>query len=420
MYAGTIAVFYGLLTTHWALQFRSVKHLLSGSALGVPLTELTGEPANALDNLQEVVLTVETLSNTFFVPVTAESALFGVSVFLFAAAVYYIIKSSKRWHSFSGLFVRGSLFVMFAVSLAHWASVLFLWSTMSRGNTALLSSRNNRRTVALFECWAELLAINIALSDSIVLWRMCVLWAKKRSLVIISCVLISATLAMSIGNIVVSVKSVYNSGISISDPTFQSQAFAILGKATPFWIAELALSWATNVFATSMIAIKAWRHRRRIRAYLSAHGTTPRLVERLMTLLVESGTIYTSIWTAFIVTGLVLAPDRNSSALTSLDTWDLCMAQLTLIYPTIIIILVTLERTHCENGFTFQTEAGAAAVPATQIELNDTMDRSNSLGRSSADIGLQPALNVDATDEVSLKSRQRTSSLGWKPPAVAV
>ena len=65
-------------------------------------------------------------------------------------------------------------------------------------------------------------------------------------------------IALSIGNVVVSVRSVFHAGVSISDPTFQVHAFAILGKATKYWIAELALSWATNVFATIMIAIQAW------------------------------------------------------------------------------------------------------------------------------------------------------------------
>ena len=51
---------------------------------------------------------------------------------------------------------------MFAGSLGHWASVLALWTTLSRGRVESLSPRANRLTVALFESWAQLLALNVS------------------------------------------------------------------------------------------------------------------------------------------------------------------------------------------------------------------------------------------------------------------
>ena len=54
---------------------------MSYSALGLPLTELTAVSSSALDEVEQIILTVETLSNAFFTPVTAESALFGAVAF---------------------------------------------------------------------------------------------------------------------------------------------------------------------------------------------------------------------------------------------------------------------------------------------------------------------------------------------------
>ena len=89
-----------------------------------------------------------------------------------------------------------------------------------------------------------------------------------------------------------------------------------------------------------------------------------------------------------------------------------------LIYPTIIIILVTLERTHCENGFTFnQSQTDATAVQATQIELNNVIRSSESQGRSSADDAcFEPDRNGDDTS-AELK---KAPKIDWKPPAIAV
>ena len=53
---------------------------MSYSALGLPLTELVTVSTSALDEVEQIILTVETLSNAFFIPVTAESALFGTVI----------------------------------------------------------------------------------------------------------------------------------------------------------------------------------------------------------------------------------------------------------------------------------------------------------------------------------------------------
>jgi hypothetical protein len=63
---------------------------------------------------------------------------------------------------------------------------------------------------------------------------------------------------MSIANVIAIIRKALGSGILYADPTYVLEILPIIGKANPYWITAMCLSWFTNTFATSLIAYKAW------------------------------------------------------------------------------------------------------------------------------------------------------------------
>jgi hypothetical protein len=49
---------------------------------------------------------------------------------------------------------------MYAISLTHWATVIVFWATLGRGE-ASFTPYNNRLLLIIFNCWAELFAVNV-------------------------------------------------------------------------------------------------------------------------------------------------------------------------------------------------------------------------------------------------------------------
>ncbi|KAM5545963.1 hypothetical protein V8D89_000089 [Ganoderma adspersum] len=109
----------------------------------------------------------------------------------------------------------------------------------------------------------------------------------------------------------------------------------------PVGITASILSLTTNLLATLLVAYKAWESRTCLRGYLVAGPRTAQ-VKKLF-VLIESGAIYSAFWTAnpeyqegfFNIVGVIM----NGT-----------LVLLIAIYPTIIIILVELNRSHMERG----------------------------------------------------------------------
>ncbi|KAJ7822516.1 hypothetical protein B0H14DRAFT_2370691, partial [Mycena olivaceomarginata] len=101
-----------------------------------------------------------------------------------------------------------------------------------------------------------------------------------------------------------------------------------------------ALSVATNITCTILIAFKAWYHRKMMREFnLSApHSRTS--TERILSLLVESGFIYTLLWVI-----VCLNFSRASPLMYAYVVLSPMGNQIAGMYPTIIIVIVNFRRT---------------------------------------------------------------------------
>ncbi|KAI0808344.1 hypothetical protein C8Q74DRAFT_1187806, partial [Fomes fomentarius] len=122
--------------------------------------------------------------------------------------------------------------------------------------------------------------------DAIVWWRAWVLWKNRRAVQVLGVIMLLATAASAI--------FLSNSASSTFDETITTYAGALFG-GDGWGTAAAILSLVTNLVATSLIGLKAWQHRRLVRAHLT-QGTMRTQVERTLLLLVESGLLYCTLW----------------------------------------------------------------------------------------------------------------------------
>ena len=97
-------------------------------------------------------------------------------------------------------------------------------------------------------------SIQAVLSDAIVLWRMCIVWGKKRPFVAFGTTMLAATFGLNVANIVWIAGHVWKG--EIENPA-DTENVATYGIST-IGIAAAFMSLASNLSATILVGVKAW------------------------------------------------------------------------------------------------------------------------------------------------------------------
>ncbi|KAK7046358.1 hypothetical protein R3P38DRAFT_3421014 [Favolaschia claudopus] len=178
--------------------------------------------------------------------------------------------------------------------------------------------------------------INVILSDIVVCWRVWVIHARNRRVMLIA---ISFLILLA-------------SAIFLCNLTQIGEEFPgviTLHRLVPSQLAidvlALALSALINLWATIMIGYQAWRCRRNIRRHFADVNKTT-FAEGMMTLFIESGIIYTVLW---ILKNIIIIPQVEPTAYTNYA--NVVMYQVTGMYPTVLVVLVALRKSQVENEF---------------------------------------------------------------------
>ncbi|VDB96659.1 unnamed protein product [Peniophora sp. CBMAI 1063] len=339
------ALWFSLTVTliHWALSLRQLISLINGG-----LSEDTGSDAlsiyEELDGQQIAQYQAWQDAWELLLPLVTETVLFGFSSVLFAvtACIY-----TRRWRSQGSLHFSPMAVViptlaatMYTLSMIHWAVSLGYFTRY----------RTSGKSASLHLTLVVLLSINAVLSDSIVLWRMCVVWDKRRLVLAFATVLIIAISVFNVLNLVwdgasVKLSAIPSPGFNVGD----TEIIVIYGK-TYVGLAAAFVSLASNACATALVGLKAWMHRRQLAELIRANGRRT-LVERVMEILVDSGIVYTAIWALYCASfDVSIAPQSitpySPVVITAVDHLDYVMAQLTSIYPLAIFILVAFDRVY--------------------------------------------------------------------------
>ncbi|KZV70401.1 hypothetical protein PENSPDRAFT_444456 [Peniophora sp. CONT] len=366
---GAFILLYALITCHWAFSIKYSQDVVS-------VTKLTD--------------TYNSVLASGYQPLIAESVLFGMFCALVTLAIYVLVRKGLRARSQQVML--GVVLVMYAISLIHWVLQLLLIQPLGASFELLEIAESLGPLV--------LLSANVILSDAIVLWRMCVLCNQHIIARALAVTLLSSTIGLTAATIaamtpIAEFGEGSDSVFSLSDTTYGT---AVLG-----------LSLASNVVATFSIGWRVWRYRRDISAHLASLNHQS-IVEKVMTVLVESGFVYCIVWILYILDSVHLGPQFNAGTNAfGVDNpvwFSRLMPQLTGIYPTIIIVIVALEQSYLENAHSeSKLSAFVAARPtAPQPPLNSHSRRTMILWRPTRSVGLAMSdfryehVSVDVTD----------------------
>ncbi|EJD06596.1 uncharacterized protein FOMMEDRAFT_76403 [Fomitiporia mediterranea MF3/22] len=279
-----------------------------------------------------------------------QTLFYGISVYaaLMPLSTHFLLK--KTTMSRANKFMFAMTIFMFLLSSAFWASsVAHLVATL---NVAFAAPDHASVAFILFPLFNAILLINYVLTDTVVVWRAWVLCkgGSRRILWIpflfLMCTSLSVLVTISIRVAIDAGYTGLNKVIDISQ------------------IANLVLSLLTNMSATSIIAFRAWQHRQSIRDVLSRERTTSTKVERILTLLVDSGLIYCISGILVLIASMVHLPVGTLG-----DIYTPVHVQVAGIYPTVVLILVSQQRSLKEGAFS--TAGNATGVVSAQIEAMD-------------------------------------------------
>ncbi|KAK1218285.1 hypothetical protein PQX77_019034 [Marasmius sp. AFHP31] len=169
--------------------------------------------------------------------------------------------------------------------------------------------------------------LEIFIGDLIVFWRVWVLCTGQRRLVVLPFAFLLATAACSLGILGCFAQNDW----PIVDPPACGSLI----------LSAYSLSAATNISGTIVIGLKVWYYRKNVGAYLGKHkrGRT----EKILTLLLESGVVYSLLWIVQIIM-VRTRPPATFSAEVVRQIFRVTIVQLVGIYPTLLVVLVYLQR----------------------------------------------------------------------------
>ncbi|TFY68437.1 hypothetical protein EVG20_g3561 [Dentipellis fragilis] len=182
--------------------------------------------------------------------------------------------------------------------------------------------------------------INYLLSDAIVVWRAWLVCEHRLKVMFPSLILLALTLAAALVSVVV-----FETRAS-GDAVLKIDAISLNAGVAFCFLAILNNMWSTGV-----IAWTAWQHRKSIREHLS-FGNRRSQVEKILVMLIESGALYCC---CMIVYGVNLAAktDPLNNSIVPI------LVQISGIYPTVVVLLACLQKTHCDRNFKYDCDIEA-------------------------------------------------------------
>ncbi|ETW84156.1 hypothetical protein HETIRDRAFT_415863 [Heterobasidion irregulare TC 32-1] len=280
-------------------------------------------------------------------------------------------QSQRGFNSRANLAMLLATLVMFASSTASWALGFTVIIKLIENELLVdpdqpLESKYamvNQSVFGMNISLPYLALVNYLIGDAIVVWRAWVLWRNSPKVMTVPIVLwtcsvgpksrpkfhdnTEVTFNLSL-IIVASVLFGVFQIISISVPTHR------MGIMTGYsQLASWAFELATNIVATSLIGYKTWTYRRFIRQNIIGKNRKTS-IQKILAILVESGILYCFVWIALIVCGTVpISGVRAVDAGASADLFLSVSSHIAGIYPTIIVVLVSMQNTVWDvSGFT--------------------------------------------------------------------
>ncbi|GAV99596.1 cop9 signalosome complex subunit 1 [Lentinula edodes] len=229
---------------------------------------------------------------------------------------------------------------------------------------------------------------NCACADSILIWRVWILWNHSLYVVIVPIILV-----------IVSTTSGYLVCWSMNavDSSASSDFGDLFGPAVEKWAILLAICvMLTNIICTGMIAGRIWWHNRETQKAMGLNGM-PHKYRTIFYGILESGALYLLAWIVAILLYLI----NTSAIIPMLDI----ISQLSGIVPALIVIIVSRSidaATHYEEALTTINYRRNSRM---QMGTSCTVDRELRASPKNS-LEMIPMMDVDEQEAVQLQPSQ--------------
>ncbi|KAI0034242.1 hypothetical protein K488DRAFT_84216 [Vararia minispora EC-137] len=310
--------------------------------------------------------------------------------------------------------VRRATLALFAVVVTMFAFDTVLWINdihdLTLEVSAVLTSKTNdtlqdryQRAIdgSIFPLDPIFYTLMTVFGDTIIIWRAFAFWKgpRERWLLVLPLAVWLASIITMIMIIDCSVQSKSNLLLG----NFDSSGFCQRSQNASYLATTL-----TTLVATVMIAYKSWEYRRTIGSQLSEESSRVRL-ERVMIILVESGTLYFLFFLEIFISSLgnlTQLEDATPSLALASTIHTYTTSHIVGIYPTIVVILVHYHKSYIEAttmgtsiGFAHSGAGGGTTTTGTTMSMFEN--------------GHHIALPAGQSHGQEL---ERASSSGWKEP----
>ncbi|KAJ3989531.1 hypothetical protein F5890DRAFT_1451684 [Lentinula detonsa] len=262
-------------------------------------------------------------------------------------AVFFSVSSYVMFRRGLATLARKALFgisiFMFLMSTIHWtASIVTLIRIIQVWFLAL--DPDAQKPPNFLPLFNVLILVNFFLSDGVVVWRAWVLCSVDGTKILMMCLFMLGLVFVSViatiaFRITLMVSGVVHPG---SDPL----AVRFTQAINVTQVATLVLSLSTNLLATFLISLKAWKSRIEIRNILNSSTDRQSRAGKIFALLIETGVMYSVSCLMVLVSSLIPLKGLDG---TVGDLYTPLSAQLAGIYPIVVLLLIshsyTLDRT---------------------------------------------------------------------------
>lgn len=316
------------------------------------------------------------------VVVVAQSPVYGIFAMSVLIASALLVK--RGLSNRTNLILAMSIWTMFALSTADWSISL-----------ALMIARLKEQDDARINVWLDMthavVELNNVIADAVLVWRVWVI-SKREYPRILTCSVASLGLTTASACTTIGLRAMLSITLAGDNTVGRSRMVEALSIIQ---ILTYAISFATNVLTTSIIGLYLWKYRRFLRKKFLSNKAAH--VGQIMVLLIESGLLYS----IFVISSSICSLFRLQVGTVG-DITSNILAHLSGIYPTIIIIFVSIG-----SSASTSTYPSPAEIEASSRHQNRTSgDRPGSIRQLDSNIG------VSVTAEISQADFQPSSSDG--------
>ncbi|KAI0254079.1 hypothetical protein BJV78DRAFT_105477 [Lactifluus subvellereus] len=296
-------------------------------------------------NKRETILLYQVIT------ILGQTLVYGIYLSLISILTYVMTGNGLETQTHRIVFAV--MWFMFALSTVYWVSfvVFIFWTIVAWFSTLDPFTHNPPGWLSVFD---TVLLINYIITDGVVVWRTWVLCADQSR-----AVLMIPVVTLIINFLFYATAVGVRAALFIAPGGLKAhRKFArIINDAEA---GNLGLSLLTNVLATSIIAYKAWTHRKSL-SEVFGHKTSP--ASRILSLLIESGMLYVVIGVFSLVSLFIHLPKRTLA-----DVFQPVAVQLAGMYPIAVLLLVRHRAANDTSSHTFSYVINISSEQRSHVE----------------------------------------------------